>query len=216
MNSTIIRSSYAQDIALALLQIGAITLSPKAPYTWASGIVSPMYCDNRLTLSYPYLRQLIADAFVDSIQTYSAQVEAIAGTATAGIAHAAFVADRMGLPMAYVRSSAKGHGKQNLVEGRLLQNQYVAVVEDTVSTGGSVLAAITGLREEGVKVAVALSIFTYGFSETYQAFQDIQVPLITLTDFETLVQVAADHDYLRQEEVESILAFQKDPRSFRV
>ncbi len=215
MESLVI-SPFAKEAALALLQIGAVTLRPQEPYIWASGIKSPMYCDNRLTLSYPPLRSRIANWLTECIYQYGANIECVAGTATAGIAHAALAADRLRLPMVYVRSSAKDHGKKNLVEGRLLPNQQVVVVEDTVSTGGSVISAINGLREEGAIVSFALAIFTYGFAETEQAFLQAGVPLIAVTDFRTLVDVAAQHGYLQNEDVSTLLRFREDPHSYGI
>ncbi len=214
MQQSLTISRFSREVALALLQIGAVTLRPQDPYTWASGIRSPMYCDNRLTLSYPPLRSRIAQWLTACVKQYGANIECIAGTATAGIAHAALVADRLGLPMVYVRSSAKDHGKKNLVEGRLLPDQQVVVVEDTVSTGGSVISAIQGLREEGAIVTLALSIFTYGFEETTAAFQASGVPLVALTDFSTMVDVAAEHGYLQKEDVATLLRFREDPHSY--
>lgn len=215
MESLII-SPFAKEAALALLQIGAVTLRPQEPYIWASGIKSPMYCDNRLTLSYPPLRSRIANWLTESIYQYGANIECVAGTATAGIAHAALAADRLRLPMVYVRSSAKDHGKKNLVEGRLLPDQQVVVVEDTVSTGGSVISAIQGLREEGAIVSFALAIFTYGFEETEQVFSKVGVPLISITDFRTLVDVAAQHGYLQNADVATLLRFRENPHSYPI
>lgn len=197
-----------------LLSIGALSLRPNQPYTWTSGIHSPVYCDNRLTLSHPLLRGAITSAFAEVLRDEHPGVECIAGTATAGIPQAALIADRLGLPMVYVRSSAKGHGKQNLIEGRLLPGQRVAVVEDTISTGGSALAAVAALRAAGVQVHAVLAIFAYGFQDTVRAFQNADVALHTLTDFATLLQAAQGLGMIEPDEMESLLRFREDPKAY--
>ncbi len=201
-------------IAKSLLTIGAVSLRPQEPYTWTSGIKSPMYCDNRLTLSHPLLRDTLADHFAQTVSDHFPGAECIAGTATAGIAHAALIADRLGLPMVYVRNSAKSHGLQNLVEGRIRQSQQVVVVEDTVSTGGSVIAAIDGLRAIGADVIGAMAIYTYGFSFSEEAFQGAGVPLVTLTDFPTLLDMAVEGGYIEADDVAKVLKFREDPHGY--
>jgi len=197
-----------------LLSIGALSLRPNQPYIWTSGIHSPVYCDNRLTLSHPLLRAAITSAFAEVLRDEHPGVECIAGTATAGIPQAALIADRLGLPMVYVRSSAKGHGKQNLIEGRLLPGQRVAVVEDTISTGGSALAAVAALRAAGVQVHAVLAIFAYGFTDTERAFQNADVALHTLTDFATLIQAAQALGMIEPDETESLMRFREDPKAY--
>ncbi|MCY0877238.1 MAG: orotate phosphoribosyltransferase [Firmicutes bacterium] len=203
-----------ETIATELLAIGAVTLRPEDPYTWTSGIRSPMYCDNRLTLSYPLIRSHIADAFCDILQSTYPAVECIAGTATAGISHAALIADRLGLPMVYVRTSAKGHGKQNLIEGRLLRGQRTVVVEDTISTGGSALAAVAALRAQQVEVPLTLAIFDYGFAESKRAFVDAGVLLRTLTDFPALVDAGVRQGLISETDVARLLSFVQDPKAY--
>ncbi len=202
------------DIAKTLLAIGAVTLSPHQLYTWASGIKSPIYCDNRLILSSPIARTAIIQAFENFARQDLSMAEGIAGTATAGIPHAALVADRLGLPMVYVRSSAKSHGKQNQVEGRVLEGQRLVVMEDTISTGGSVLTAVEALREMGAIVHQVMSVFTYGFPNSIQAFQEAGVSLYTLTDYATLIGVAQESGLIKDGEAELLQQFYQDPWSF--
>lgn len=206
--------SVREAIAHHLLSIGAVTLRPEQPYTWTSGIRSPMYCDNRLTLSYPLIRSEIADAFCAMLRLEFPFAECIAGTATAGISHAALIADRLGLPMVYVRTSAKGHGKQNLIEGRVLSGQRVVVIEDTISTGGSALAAVAALRALDVQVPLVLSIFHYGFAESERAFRDAGVSLRSLTDFAALVDAGLAQGMITQEDVLALQSFQRDPKNY--
>jgi len=200
-----------EQLARALLSIGAVTLRPDDPYVWTSGIKSPIYCDNRLTLTHPLIRSQIADAFCDILRADYPFVECIAGTATAGISHAALIADRLGLPMVYVRSSAKGHGKQNLVEGRLLPDQRVVVIEDTISTGGSALSAVAALRTMEVDVSLALAIFSYGFAKSAAAFADAGVTVRALLDFPTLVAVGVRQGAITEADVPGLLQFQRHP-----
>lgn len=206
--------SVREAIAHHLLSIGAVTLRPEQPYTWTSGIRSPMYCDSRLTLSYPLIRGEIEDAFCAMLRLEFPFAECIAGTATAGISHAALIADRLGLPMVYVRTSAKGHGKQNLIEGRVLSGQRVVVIEDTISTGGSALAAVAALRALDVQVPLVLSIFHYGFAESERAFRDAGVSLRSLTDFAALVDAGLAQGMITQEDVLALQSFQRDPKNY--
>lgn len=202
------------EIAKKLLQIKAIKLSPQKPFTWASGIQSPIYCDNRIALSFPEVRNFIIDAFVRSSQAYEGGT-AIAGVATAGIAHGALLADRLDLPFAYVRSKAKAHGRQNLIEGQLEQGAKVLVVEDLISTGGSSLQAVQALREYGVEVLGTLAIFTYGFQKATDAFAKADCPLHTLSNYEVLIQEALREEYIKEDELELLKKWREAPESWR-
>ncbi|GAX90961.1 orotate phosphoribosyltransferase [Effusibacillus lacus] len=201
----------ARTIAHMLLQINAVTLRPNHPFTWTSGIKSPIYCDNRLTMAYPQVRDFIAEGFVDLIHREWGQVDVVAGTATAGIPHAAFVSQKMFLPMAYIRSSAKGHGKENLIEGRIRAGQRVVVIEDLVSTGGSSVKAAQAVQEIGGIVAGVAAIFTYGFEKAAKTFAEAGIPLRTLTSYEVLLQVALANGSISETEVELLASWRKDP-----
>lgn len=198
-------------IAEDLLTIKAVFLRPNEPFTWASGIKSPIYCDNRLTLSYPRIRKKIANHFKQIILEHFPETELIAGTATAGIAHAAFVSDLMDLPMCYVRSKAKGHGKGNQIEGKVAQGQKVVVIEDLVSTGGSALTAVAALRNAGCEVLGVVSIFTYELEKGKQLFREADVPLISITDFSTLISVAEEKGFIEQADLEKLSAWRANP-----
>ncbi|EMI11784.1 orotate phosphoribosyltransferase [Anoxybacillus gonensis] len=189
-----------KEIAKQLLSIGAVSLRPNEPFTWSSGIQSPIYCDNRLTLAYPAVRQAIADELTSLIRTHFPHVEVIAGTATAGIPHAAWVSERLNMPMCYVRSQAKGHGKGKQIEGKVEQGQHVVVVEDLISTGGSSLHAVRALREAGCNVLGVVAIFTYGLEKGKRAFQQEQVPYYTVTDYDTLMETAKELGIITKEE----------------
>lgn len=203
--------SMKKLIAARLLEINAVALKPNDPYTWTSGMRSPIYCDNRLTLSYPKIRREVATGLVKLIQDSFPDVEVIAGTATAGIPHAAWVSETLDLPMCYVRSKAKGHGKGNQIEGKVEKGQRVVVVEDLISTGGSVLTAVHALREAGCDVIGAVSIFTYGLETGKQLLKDEGVRNESLTDFTTLVEVAIENDYISLGDQESLLSWSKNP-----
>jgi orotate phosphoribosyltransferase len=177
-------------IARELLRIGAVAFSPEDLFTWASGIQSPVYVDNRLTIGYPDVRKSITDGFFSLMESHGIEVEAIVGTATAGIPHAAWLADRLDLPMAYVRGSAKRHGRRNKVEGFVKMDSPVVVVEDLVSTGGSSLDVVDTLRESGAHVIAVMAIFTYGMKRAIAAFRDADVTLHCLTDFNSVLEVA--------------------------
>jgi len=179
----------AAKIASELLRIEAVRLRPDDPFTWASGIKSPIYTDNRVALAYPSVRDQIRDGLADLTQQYE-NVDAVVGVATAGIPHAALVGDKLGIPMAYVRSSAKSHGRQNRIEGRLSKGDRVIVIEDLISTGGSSLEAVEALREAGIIVVATLAIFTYGFDAAKARFAEAKCPLLTLSDYPTLIKVA--------------------------
>lgn len=200
-------SMLQESIAKQLLDIGAVTLRPNELFIWTSGIESPIYCDNRLTMSYPEVRQKIAQGLVELIQTHFSGVQAISGTATAGIPHAAWVSELMKLPMTYVRSSAKGHGKGNQIEGKLEQGEKVVVIEDLISTGKSSLAAVEALREAGADVLGIVAIFTYGFKQTKDKLSAANVPYYTLTNYETLTSVAQQAGEFTPEEMNKLKAW---------
>jgi orotate phosphoribosyltransferase len=191
-------------IAKHLLDIGAVELKPNDPFTWTSGIKSPIYCDNRLTLSFPTVRKEIAQGLVELIQSNFSHVNIIAGTATAGIPHAAWVSDLMDLPMSYVRSSAKGHGKQNQIEGKINPGDNVVIIEDLISTGKSSIAAVEAVRAVGGKVLGVVGIFTYGFSKTEETFKEADTPYVTLTNYRTLIHVARESGTLTDEELNKL------------
>lgn len=198
------------EVAKKLLQIKAIKLSPQKPFTWASGMQSPIYCDNRIALSFPEVRDFIIEAFVLHSKPYQ-EATAVAGVATAGIAHGALLADRLGLPFAYVRSKAKDHGRQNLIEGQLAEGAKVLVVEDLISTGGSSLQAVSALREYGVEVLGTLAIFTYGFQQAVDAFAAADCPLTTLTHYEVLIEQALADQYISKSELSLLKKWREAP-----
>ncbi|TFE02702.1 orotate phosphoribosyltransferase [Jeotgalibacillus salarius] len=188
-------------MAAYLLEIKAVELSPAHPFTWASGIKSPIYCDNRLIMSYPEIRSFAADQLTDLIKTNFPDAEIIAGTATAGIPHAAWVSERMELPMNYVRSSAKKHGKTNQIEGKVSSGKKAVVIEDLISTGGSSIDAVTALKEQGIEVLGVAALFTYGFKKAEQQFKEAGVPYFTVTDFDTLIGQAEKMNYISKDQV---------------
>ena len=198
-------------IAHDLLSIGAVFLRPDEPFTWASGIKSPIYCDNRLTLTAPAVRTHVEEGLADLIRQHYPNAEVLMGTSTAGIAHAAIVGHLMGLPMGYVRSGSKDHGRQNQIEGRLEKGQKVVVVEDLISTGGSVIEVVNVLREAGAEVLGVVSIFTYGMQKGLDRLAAAQVKNISLTNFDVIAQVAADENYIRPEDVQRLIAFRNNP-----
>ena len=200
-----------RQIAEDLLSIQAVFFRPDEPFTWASGIKSPVYCDNRLTLTAPSVRTHVEEGLAALIRENYPEAEVLMGTSTAGIAHAAITAHIMDLPMGYVRSGAKDHGRQNQIEGKLLPGQKVVVVEDLISTGGSVLEVVNVLREAGADVLGIVSIFTYGMKKGLERLAAANVKNISLTDFDVIAQAAADNDYIRKEDVERLIAFRNDP-----
>lgn len=208
------RLDPALKIAEFLLQIKAVKLSPSKPFTWASGWKSPIYCDNRKTLSYPAVRTYIRQQFVQAINHDFGRPDMIAGVATGGIALGALVAHDMGLPFVYVRSSAKGHGMENLVEGDLSQGHSVVVVEDLVSTGKSSLNSVRALREAGCEVKGMVSIFTYGFDVATKAFEDEKVKLHALTDYTTLLEQAMRDEYITEKDLASLNEWRNDPAAW--
>lgn len=205
-------ASVAATVAEGLLRIGAVALRPSDPFTWASGRLSPIYCDNRLTLAHPELRSTLAEALAERARALSPDV--LAGTATAGIPHAALAADRLGLPMAYVRSAPKGHGKGNQIEGRIESGQRVVVIEDLISTGGSSLAAVEAVQRAGAEVPAVLALFTYGLDEAAARFAAAGVALEVLCDLGTLLQVAEHTGALDAEAVASLRGWRADPAAW--
>lgn len=199
-------------IANNLLEIKAVSLRPNEPFTWASGIKSPIYCDNRLVLSFPQKRKIVVDAFVERIQSEYPDVQALMGTATAGIPWAAMVADQMELPMGYVRSTNKSHGKGNKIEGKIEQGMKVVIVEDLISTGGSVLDVVESLRETGAEVLGVAAIFTYLLPDATETFQSCDCPYITLSNYDALIEVALTNNDIKQEDLEKLKAWKQDPR----
>ena len=198
-------------IAEKLLEIEAVALKPNDPFTWASGLKSPIYCDNRLTLSYPEIRREIAGGLKNLIEENFPEVEVIAGTATAGIPHAAWVSELMNLPMCDVLSKARGDGKGNQIEGKVSEGQQVVVVEDLISTGGSVITAVNALREAGCDVIGVVSIFTYELEKGREMLKEADITAYSLTDFSTLVTVANDKGYIRSEDMATLQEWKKDP-----
>lgn len=196
-----------QNIAQSLLEIKAVTLSPDDPYTWSSGIKSPIYCDNRVTLAYPEIRENIYQGLIELIKEHAQDAEIISGTATAGIPHAAFVADQLKLPMSYVRSKSKGHGKGNQIEGALSKGKKVVVIEDLISTGGSSINAVEALIEEGAEVLGVFAIFTYGINKAEEAFKAIDVPFYTLSNYDELISVAEKEGYIENKDIKTLKAW---------
>ena len=198
-------------IAKDLLKIKAVFFRPDEPFTWASGIKSPVYCDNRLTLTAVGVRNDVENSLADAIRNNYPEAEVLMGTSTAGIAHAAITAHIMGLPMGYVRSCAKDHGRQNRIEGRLEKGNKVVVVEDLISTGGSVLEVVDVLREAGAEVLGIVSIFTYGMKKGIDRLNAADVKNVSLCDFDTIARVAVDENYIRPEDEKRLLAFRDNP-----
>ena len=201
----------AQLIAKDLLQIKAVFFRPEEPFTWASGIKSPVYCDNRLTLTAPAVRSDVENALADTVRREYPDCQVLMGTSTAGIAHAAITAHILGLPMGYVRSGSKDHGRQNQIEGRLEPGQKVVVVEDLISTGGSVIEVVNVLREAGAEVLGIVSIFTYGMKKGLERLAAANVHNVSLTTFDAIAQVAAEEAYIKPEDIDRLLAFRDNP-----
>ncbi len=199
------------QIAKDLLKIKAVFFRPEEPFTWASGIKSPVYCDNRLTLSDVQVRGDVENGLASLVREFYPEVEVLMGTSTAGIAHAAIVGHLMNLPMGYVRSGAKDHGRKNQIEGKLLPGQKVVVVEDLISTGGSVLEVVEILREAGAEVLGVVSIFTYGMRKGLERMAAANVVNHSLTDFDTIAEIAAEEGYIRKEDVARLIAFRNNP-----
>ncbi len=199
------------QIAKDLLSIKAVFFRPDEPFTWASGIKSPVYCDNRLTLAYPEVRTHVEEALAETVKELYPDAEALMGTSTAGIAHAAITAQIMGLPMGYVRSGAKDHGRKNQIEGRLEKGQKVVVIEDLISTGGSVIEVVNVLREAGAEVLGIASIFTYGMQKGLDRLAAADVKNASLTNFDVIAEIAAQEGYIAPTDVERLIAFRNNP-----
>ena len=207
MDKEKIRKLIAED----LLRIRAVFLRPEDPFTWASGIKSPIYCDNRLTLTAPEVRNDVEESLAATIKAEYPEAEVLMGTATAGIAHAAITAHLMGLPMGYVRSGAKDHGRGNQIEGRLEAGQKVVVVEDLISTGGSCIETVNVLRDAGADVLGVVSIMTYGMKKGIDRFAEAGIRWVSLTDFDAVIETAAELDYISADDIERLRAFRDDP-----
>lgn len=204
-------NTIQKTIAKDLLSIRAVFFRPDEPFIWASGIKSPVYCDNRLTLTAPAVRNDVENALAETIRREYPEVEVLMGTSTAGIAHAAITAHLLGLPMGYVRSGAKDHGRQNQIEGRLEKGQKVVVVEDLISTGGSVLEVVEVLREAGAEVLGIVSIFTYGMKKGIERLEAAGVRNVSLTDFDAIAEIAAEEGYVGTDDVKRLIAFRDNP-----
>lgn len=198
-------------IAKDLLKINAVFLRPWEPFTWASGIKSPIYCDNRLTLTAPEVRTDIENALAETVKRHYPECEVLMGTSTAGIAHAAITAHILGMPMGYVRGGAKDHGRQNRIEGKLEKGQRVVVIEDLISTGGSVIDVVDALREAGAQVCGVASIFTYGMKKGIDRLKEANVKNISLTDFDTVVSTATAEGYINEEDAQRLMKFRENP-----
>ncbi len=206
----------SREVADHLMQIKAIKLQPANPFTWASGWKSPIYCDNRKTLSFPEVRKFIADSFANRVRDLFSDATVVAGVATGAIAHGVLVAERLGLPFIYVRSSSKGHGLGNQIEGAYSAGDKAVVIEDLISTGGSSLSAVEALRKAGCEVVGMAAIFTYGFDKAVKAFEKADCKLTTLSDYDTLTREAAASGYIGEEELETLENWRVDPSSWGV
>lgn len=198
-------------IAADLLKIKAVFLSPEEPFTWASGIKSPVYCDNRLTLTAPEVRDDVENAIAETVKEHYPDAEVLMGTSTAGIAHAAIAAHILHMPMGYVRSGSKDHGRRNRIEGRLEKGQKVVIIEDLISTGGSVIDVADALREAGAEVLGIVSIFTYGMKKGIERLSAAKLKNISLTDFDCIAEAAAEMGYIKPEDIKRLIAFRNDP-----
>ncbi|MEN9977878.1 MAG: hypothetical protein RLZZ569_503 [Bacteroidota bacterium] len=210
----ILNKDKALKVAEFLLQIKAVKLQPNDPFTWASGWSSPIYCDNRKTLSFPSIRTFIRQGYAEAILDHFGKPDVIAGVATGGIAQGALVAQELGIPFIYVRSSAKGHGLGNQIEGHYEKGQRVVVIEDLISTGGSSLVAVEALREAGCEVKGLVAIFTYGFEIALKNFADAECPFVTLTDYEHLIDQAVKLEYINESNVASLKKWKNDPANW--
>ncbi|MFA9211541.1 MAG: orotate phosphoribosyltransferase [Moraxellaceae bacterium] len=210
----ILNKDKALKVAEFLLQIKAVKLQPNDPFTWASGWSSPIYCDNRKTLSFPSIRTFIRQGYAEAILDHFGKPDVIAGVATGGIAQGALVAQELGIPFIYVRSSAKGHGLGNQIEGHFEKGQRVVVIEDLISTGGSSLVAVEALREAGCEVKGLVAIFTYGFEIALKNFADAECPFVTLTDYEHLIDQAVKLEYINESNVASLKKWKNDPANW--
>ncbi|HCG75997.1 orotate phosphoribosyltransferase [Staphylococcus caprae] len=195
----------AKEIAKALLDIEAVSLSPNDLYTWSSGIKSPIYCDNRITLGYPLVRNAIRDGLARLIEKHFSEVEIVSGTATAGIPHAAYLSEKMELPMNYVRSKSKSHGKQNQIEGAKSEGKKVVVIEDLISTGGSSVTAVEALKDAGADVLGVVAIFTYGLKKADDVFKEAGIPFYTLSNYNELIEVAREEGKISEEDIQTLV-----------
>jgi len=208
-------NEVAENVAKFLLQVKAVKLSPQKPFTWASGWKSPIYCDNRLTLSYPQIRTYIRQEFVKMIQEEIGHIDVVVGVATGGIAIGALVAQEMGMPFAYVRSAAKGHGLTNLIEGVVESGQRVVVIEDLISTGGSSMKAVEALREAKCDVKGIIAIFNYGFDVAKKRFEDANCRMLSLSDYNALIEYAITSDYITKKDYNSLKNWREDPANWK-
>lgn len=211
----ILNEDKALKVAEFLLQIKAIKLKPNEPFTWASGIKSPIYCDNRVTLSYPQIRTYIRQGYSESVLDHFGKPDVIAGVATGGIAQGALVAQELGIPFIYVRSEAKSHGMTNQIEGYFEEGQKVVVIEDLISTGGSSLKAVSALREAGLDVKGLVAIFTYGFDTAHANFADAECPYVTLTDYDVMLNKALANNLISEEELTSLRQWKVNPTEWK-
>ncbi|NOR86810.1 MAG: orotate phosphoribosyltransferase [Bacteroidales bacterium] len=208
-------NEVAENIAKSLLQVKAVKLSPDKPFSWASGWKSPIYCDNRLTLSYPQIRTYIRQQFVKKINDEIGHIDLVVGVATGGIAIGALVAQEMGLPFAYVRSSQKEHGLINQVEGVVESGQRVVVIEDLISTGGSSLKAVEALREKGCNVKAIIAIFNYGFDIAVKRFEEAKCRMLNLSDYDSLIEFAMNSDYIKKTDYAKLKKWREDPANWK-
>lgn len=211
----ILNKDRALKVAEFLLQIKAVKLQPNSPFTWASGWKSPIYCDNRITLSFPAIRTYIRQGYADAVLEHFGKPDIIAGVATGGIAQGALVAQELGIPFVYVRSSAKAHGMGNQIEGHFEKGQRVVVIEDLISTGGSSLKAVKDLREAGLEVKGLVAIFTYGFDISIKNFANAECPFITLTDYDHLIDQALKSDYVTAADLDSLREWKNNPENWK-
>lgn len=215
MNGMVLKmTSLETTIAKDLLEVEAVFLSPNEPFTWASGIKSPIYCDNRITISYPKVRKQIAQGLADKIKAQFPDVQVIAGAATGGVPHAAWVADILDLPMVYIRAKAKDHGKGKQIEGRIEKGQKMVIIEDLISTGGSVLGTCEAAEKEGADVLGVAAIFTYELPKGKENFAAANVPLVTLTNYSTLIEVALASNYISETDLKLLKAWKEDPENW--
>lgn len=198
-----------REIAKGLLEIGAVFLRPEKPFIWASGIESPIYCDNRLILTAPHMRDMVENAIADTVKEHFPQAEVLMGTSTAGIAHAAIAGHILDMPMGYVRSGAKDHGRGNMIEGKLERGEKAVVIEDLISTAGSAVKTVEALRDAGAEVCGIVSIFTYGMEKGRERLAQAGVKNISLTDFDTVISVAEESGYIKHDDVEKLMDFRR-------
>lgn len=212
--NTIIDQNFARELAKYLLEINAVILRPNNPFTWSSGWNSPIYCDNRLTLRYPEIREKIADKFTGHIKEHLPDIDVITGTATAGIPHAAWVAQNLHKPLAYVRAKAKAYGLGNQIEGGVDKGQSTLVIEDLISTGGSAMSVVEALKFIGADVKAILSIFTYGFDKAEKQFTEIGIPVYTLTNYEVLIEVALEIGTIKKSDLDLLNQWRENPEEW--